>query len=515
MTYFKTVSEGNYINPFDDQIAMLSSTGIALALIVVYWGIVEFLKSRGVLQRHNVSSIGPILMMRTQKGLGLLEKLAKNKRFWRLLANAGVPAVFAGMIFMFMLILAMDFVMFTTPPPPSPITEPRNMLLIPYINELFPPQYLLIGLVVTLIVHEFSHAILCRVEGVKVKALGVLFAIVPIGGFAEPDEEELMRSTRRDQRIRIFSAGVISNFIVAIIAFACFFYLLGFLSPHVIVTGVEGNITLNAGDIVEEINGVNVRTAGDVTNALLSGAMIKIKTQSGEVTLPKITGVRIVDLYPDYPAEKAGLKKGMVIFRIDGVDTPTLYAFKKYLDSTKPGQTIKVFAYNNSNVETYNVTLTHSPSGNSGFMGVVIDEYIAGVYLGYSENILSMLKNIPLRLTTLHGWLSVVSMPLVFKGFTEDINRYFESKILGDNLFYILNTLYWVGWINLYVGLFNCLPAIPLDGGRVFHEAFTALLSRRFSQAERISRRAVMYLAYIVFASIFLSFIIPNVSKYV
>ncbi len=493
---------------------MLSSTGVALALIVVYWGIVESLKSRGVLQRHNVSSAGPILMIRTQKGLGLLEKIAKSKNFWRLLANAGIPAVFTGMIFMFMLILAMDFVMFTTPPPPSPVTEPRNMLLIPYVNQLFPPEYLLIGLIVTLIVHEFGHAILCRVEGVKVKALGVIFAIVPIGGFAEPDEEELMKSTKRSQRIRIFSAGVISNFVVAVIAFACFVYLLGFLSPHVLVAGVEGNISLNTGDIVEEINGVSVRTSRDVTDALLSGHTIKIKTESGEVTLPRITGVKIVDLYPDYPAEKAGLKKGMIIFRINSVNTPTLYAFKNYLDSTKPGQTIRVFAYNNSSVEIYNVTLTHSPHGNSGFMGVVVNEYIAGVYLGYSENILSMLKDAPLELTTLHGWLSAVSMPLGFKGFVGDINRYFEPEILGNNLFYLLNVLYWVGWINFYVGLFNCLPAIPLDGGRVFHEAFTALLSRRFPQAEKISRKAVMYLAYVVFASILLSFIIPNISKY-
>ena len=498
---------------------MLSSTGIALLAFVIYWSILEFLKSRGKLEKYGMSSIGPMLMIRTKKGLQLLEKLSKPKLFWRVFANIGTPAVFMGMVFFFALILIGTFKIITSPPPPSQVTEPRNMLLIPWVNQIFPPEYLLVGLIVTLIVHELSHAILCRVEGVKVKALGVLLVLIPIGGFAEPDEKELMENTTRGQRIRIFSAGVISNFAVAAIAFTCFFYLLGFLSPHIVIAGVEEGIDLKVGDIVEEINGIEVKSAEDVTRALLHGDYVKIKTKEGEVVLPKVTGVRIMGLYTDYPAEKAGLKKGMIIFRIDNVNTPTLHAFKKYMDSTTPGQTITVYVYNNTNnaskVEVYNVTLTHSPIGNSGFMGVEVSEYISGVQLGYSEVLLSMLKNVPSKLTTVQGWLFVLVMPLfIFGGFSGELKNLFEPEIFGENLFYVLNTLYWVGWINFYVGLFNCLPAIPLDGGRVFHEAFTAVLSRRFGEkGEEVSKKVVRYLAYIIFASMFLSFVIPNLSK--
>ncbi|AEA47699.1 site-2 protease family protein [Archaeoglobus veneficus] len=494
---------------------MLSPAGIAIVVIIVYWSIVEYLKSKGILEKYGISSIGPVLMVRTKRGLDTLEKLSRPKKFWRIVADAGIPAVFAGMIFMFLLIIAMDVVLFTSPPPPSPVTEPRNMLLIPWVNTLFPPEYLLLGLIVTLIVHELGHAILCRVEGVRVKALGVLLAIVPIGGFAEPDEKELVENTTRIQRIRIYSAGVISNFIVAIIAFSAFFYLLNFVSPLVVVVGADNTTELKTGDIIYEINGVKVRTPEDVTDALLKGDDVIIKADGKVVTLPKIAGVKIVDLYPEYPAAKAGLKKGMIIYRINDTETPTLYAFKKFMDSTKPGQTLSVFVYNNGSKEVYNVTLAKSPYGDSGFLGVVIEEYISGVSLGYSEVVLSQLKSLPSKLTTVHGWLTVVAMPLGFKGFGGEASKYFEPVILGDGLFYILNTLYWIGWINFYVGLFNCLPAIPLDGGRIFHESFTALLSRRFGErGEQMSMKTVRYLAYIVFASILLSAIIPNISGF-
>ena len=42
-----------------------------------------------------------------------------------------------------------------------------------------------------IIIHEFSHGILARVENVKINSIGLLlFAIIP-GAFVEPDEEKL------------------------------------------------------------------------------------------------------------------------------------------------------------------------------------------------------------------------------------------------------------------------------------------------------------------------------------
>jgi membrane-associated protease RseP (regulator of RpoE activity) len=502
---------------------MLSSYGVALIVFITYWGIVEWLKARGELERRGISAIGPILMVRTTKGLELLEKLSKNKKPWRLIANLGIPAVFIGMTFMFFLIIIMDIVLFTSPPPPSQLTHPRSAFLIPGVNPLIPLVWGLIGLAVTLIVHEFSHAILCRVEGVRVKAMGILLALIPIGGFAEPDEDELMGKAKinRMQRIRIFSAGVVGNFIVAIISFSAFFYLLGFLSPLVVVANVAEDSPaygiVEEEGVVESINGIQVHTADDVRRAIEEHNIIKLKIRDGsEVILPRETDVRIIELYKGYPAMEVGLKEGMIIFKINNKETPTLTEFKKAMSLTKPGETISVHAYQDGEIKEFSVTLASSPfGGDNGFMGVVVEEYMGGISFGFAEFTLNRLKNIPSQLTSPEGWLIVVAMPLAFRGFSEEAINYFEPTGFweGNTIFYLLNTFYWVGWINFYVGLFNCLPAIPLDGGRVFHELLSALLTRRSARGEEISKMVVKFIALVIFSSIILSILIPNIPR--
>ena len=489
---------------------------LGIILFVAYWIAVEVLKKGGTLQRKNITAIGPILMIRTTKGLEFLEKISKPKRFWRAIATLGIPAVFVGMAFMFSLILIMDYIMITSPPKPSPATNPRNALLIPGINQFIPLVWGLIGLIVTLIVHEFSHAILCRVEGVKVKSLGVLLALVPIGGFAEPDEKELMdeKKLRRIQRIRIYSAGVISNFIVAFIAFFAFFYLLGFLQPHVVVmeSKVEG---VKNGSVILSINGIKVSSEDDVRRALeMHGKYVIIEFENGKkLKLDKIAGVYIVGVIDGYPAKKAGIKKGMVIVAVNGVKTPTLKEFIEVMRSTKPNETVAVSIYDGKSIKTINLRLAKSPRGDYGFMGVLIGgDYVSGFVLGYSNRLLTSLKSISHQLVNIRGWLYVIAMPFMFQGFSGKLLDYFTPtgfwKDFGNAIFYLLNTLYWIGWINFYVGLFNCLPAIPLDGGRILQESLMSVF--KGEKGKEVSALIVKTLAITVFLSIALSIVIPN-----
>ncbi len=103
----------------------LESIAYALIAFGAYWGLVELLRRRGTLEKYNITAYGPVLMIRTKRGLELLEKLSKPKTFWRLFADLGLPAVFAGMVFMFSLILIADYIMLTSPPQPSELTSPR------------------------------------------------------------------------------------------------------------------------------------------------------------------------------------------------------------------------------------------------------------------------------------------------------------------------------------------------------------------------------------------------------
>src|SRR5207302_2655151 len=46
-------------------------------------------------------------------------------------------------------------------------------------------------------------------------------------------------------------------------------------------------------------------------------------------------------------------------------------------------------------------------------------------------------------------------------------------------LFWVLvNTAYWLFWLNVMLGATNALPAVPLDGGYIFKDGIEALLSR-------------------------------------
>jgi membrane-associated protease RseP (regulator of RpoE activity) len=351
----------------------LNYTNIFLFLFFLYWLLVMFLDRRGILSRYNITAYGPVLMLRTTKGQAFLDRLAVHKRFWRLFANIGLPAMLIGMFVMFLLILFIDYSLIRsfqtqTVPVPSRFNEPRNIFLIPGINEYIPFYWGIIALIITLVVHEFSHAILCKVEGIKVKSMGILLAIIPIGGFAEPDDEQLLgkkeeksetqkqeaageaepkKIATRSERIRVLTAGVMANFVTALIAFILFFSLLGSLSPvgDVMITSVvPGYPAQLAGvqqnTILTGINDKQVNTANDFLSyarTLKSGSNVTLHVvESGirkEISMVATGsnetrgGVNVSQVIEGSPAEKAGIQAGMILVRMDNTEIKVLDDF--------------------------------------------------------------------------------------------------------------------------------------------------------------------------------------------
>ncbi|MBI5224437.1 site-2 protease family protein [Candidatus Micrarchaeota archaeon] len=75
----------------------------------------------------------------------------------------------------------------------------------------------LIAIIIAAGVHEISHGILALVEKLEVKNSGaILFGILPIGAFVEPNEEKLATLEIQKKR-RILIAGTTSNFILFMI----------------------------------------------------------------------------------------------------------------------------------------------------------------------------------------------------------------------------------------------------------------------------------------------------------
>lgn len=559
---------------------MLSTANLVLLAFLLYWLLVMFLDRRGILGKYNITAYGPVLMLRTTKGQEFLDRLALHKRFWRVFANLGIPAMLIGMLAMFLLILYIDYSLIKsfqtqTVPQPGKFNEPRNIFLIPGINEYIPLEWGLIALIITLIVHEFSHAILCKVEGIKVKSMGILLAIIPIGGFAEPDEEQLLgkkeekeeegktrepkKIATRSERVRVLTAGVMANFVTALVAFVLFFSLLGSLSPvgNVMVTSVVPGYPAELAGVKENmvlmgINDKQVNNAHDflfyaktlepgsnVTLHLIeNGVRKEINLRAGETNVTR-GGVRVFNVIGGSPAEKAGIKEGMILARIDDTEIKGIEDFIGFMNSTKEGQKLDAYLFSNSSVNASlevfrNIELASYPyqtDTKRGFLGVSYSpqegavSYSIGIGMGQfkADEYLKMLKSIPSMMLGLSGWVLLFSLPIFglggegFPGFSGLITNFYEptgyAALMGIGVFWVLNVLLWIGWMNFYAGLFNCLPAVPLDGGHVFRDVMTSSLSRIIGDGEKVERLASSIT--VVFAVLILmSFVFVMIAPY-
>ena len=99
-------------------------------------------------------------------------------------------------------------------------TQPGGTFLLPGIN--LPLLEGVLALAIVLIVHEGSHAVLSRIASIPLLSSGiVLFGIIPIGAFVEPDEKKLVRLEQVKQT-RILVAGSTANFITSVLFFIIF-----------------------------------------------------------------------------------------------------------------------------------------------------------------------------------------------------------------------------------------------------------------------------------------------------
>ena len=85
--------------------------------------------------------------------------------------------------------------------------------------------------------------------------------------------------------------------------------------------------------------------------------------------LPDQNGALVGDVFPNTPAEKAGIKSGDVIVGFNGKDVPDVHSFQLAVSECAPGSLATVKLLHNGRPETVTVTLTElpvevAPSGN-------------------------------------------------------------------------------------------------------------------------------------------------------
>ena len=256
---------------------------------ILIWTIAIVFKNQ--LTNHGVEVNFPLLMWKTQRLRGFIDRLANRApRFWKWYMNLGI-VISTG--FMILMAVALVYSLKTL------MDAPTVSLVVPGVEVPGSPIFIpllagLIALATVLIVHEFSHGILSRVEKININSIGLLlFAIIP-GAFVEPDEEEL-NELSRPARMRIYVAGSMANLTLAAIAMIIMMVISSFIVPVVFEDdGVvinrltsDGNAInhMSEGMVIRSINNLTVNDMASfqkATNTLKPNETVNIHTDQGD-----------------------------------------------------------------------------------------------------------------------------------------------------------------------------------------------------------------------------------------
>jgi membrane-associated protease RseP (regulator of RpoE activity) len=380
-------------------------------LFILVYGICAAYIYRKKLFSDHVSFYGPILAIRSKR-VGFLDAFTPLATFLRIYATFGViMVVVISVLITLMLFLSLQYTLIVQPPPTG-IYEPQNILLA---------------------VHELGHGVLSRIEGIRVRAIGALIAVIPIGFFVEPDEAEL-EEAKPVPKARMFGAGITNNIVLGVICFTGMILLFG----------------------------VAVPTDG-----------------------PVIQGV-----YENYSAAQAGVPPWSLITGIDGIPVSTRDQVSAHLKTTVPGQQITLQVEKDGVTSSYDLTLSPWPpqpvNSTTGFMGV---NYYNGPLI--SAVVADSLSPIGfLRLITVPFDTSAAGQSLRILAVSTPATEFYT--VPGAWFWGVVHLLFWAGWININVGIFNAIPMVPLDGGYIMKEGVDRLFSRR-----GLSRYAPMVVSFI------------------
>jgi membrane-associated protease RseP (regulator of RpoE activity) len=396
---------------------------IPIVLLVALYALAAYYIHRRKLWLDHITFYGPLMAVKTEN-VRFFDSSIQYSSFLRLYGTLGVAMVaIVSALMTFMLFFSIQQILVQRPALTA-ANELKNVLAIPGVNDFIPFTVAVwLGLLATMIVHEFGHAILCRVEGIRVRSMGILLAVIPIGAFVEPDEEDQEKTTGLP-KMRMFGAGITNNILLGLVCFALVVFLLGFAIP---------------------------------------------------VATPFIHGV-----YVDSPAYNAGISPNTLIRDINGIPVSNRDEVASLLNNTKPGDEITLSGENKGTIATYSLKLTSWPKEmgdhTNGFMGVTYyDSALVKEQFGLFHEPIGLIILLAIPIYTITDPASWSQFSLL----TIDTVDAIMWQVPFPQYWTVIQLLFWCGWFNLVVGTFNALPLVPLDGGYILKEGVDRILDRR------------------------------------
>ena len=363
----------------------------------------------------------PLIILKTQKGQSLMEKLSKF-RFILILSwiSLILMPIFSILAVSILLLTASLYLSFPEVREIARETGPQGALLIPGINPYLPIIYGWIAIFIGLVIHELSHGVIAKAVDIPVRSSGILFFLfLPIGAFVEVDDTKL-DSVSFKKSGRIIAAGAGSNIVVGLMAL-------------ILLVGV-------------------------------------VKTME-----PVADGIPVSKIVVDSPANMAGLLPGDIITHLNGIPVDDSNVFSQNFNNLSPGDEIILTVQRQSVQYDYPIILSSRPENSEEpFIGIMRPSIDINDSLHRYQNGISFSTDLLVYFSFPSG--DSYSIP-----FSTSMQNFYTSS-LGNQYIVFSNLLFWIWFINFNLGIFNSLPLGPLDGGQAFKRGLKSVTGNKLSQ---------------------------------
>ena len=472
----------------------------AIVVVTVWYLTLLWLEDTGVLDQYEISRmLGVVLMVRTKQGQGVLERVSRNRAFWRGFGEFSIWLCLVIMVGVVALLLASAIS--TAISPPEDYLPASDLLLIPGVTSFVPFWWPVLALIFALVIHEYSHGIQARAHGMRVRSFGLLLAgPIPIGAFAEPQHHEMVRAPLRE-RMRLDAAGPSINIIATYLAlFLLSATATGLVasSPGVYASGVIADEGAEEGgllpyEIITHIDGESISGYLDFSNEMAS---LSADDQA----------VFTVLSHPDSQGERTQRD-----FEVTLGDRHDYYIRLCEGDSACIEDTESLLA--DLGIEQGDAFL--------GVSGLRSASSTVDMYSSIVSSDRGLLEN---SLVTSLAPLGMIGVPIVYDGQTmlleeremlEAGNGALASTLGTEGMLMLFDFLFWMVWINFLLGFANLIPMIPFDGGHIVKDGVHSLLSRVTKGAnplriESLASRISSMSSFVVLFIVILPIILPR-----
>jgi membrane-associated protease RseP (regulator of RpoE activity) len=234
-----------------------------------------------------------------------------------------------------------------------------------------------------------------------------------------------------------------------------------------------------------------VITAGSAMHFLIAiGLLFGIYSTAGRL---EDTGrVRVEAVTPDSPAAQVGLRPGDVILDVEGRPVSSVDALVAGITALEPGDTLTFTYERDGEARTAEAVLVAHPDvphAEVAYLGVGTDTY-AYVDQGVGEALVhtvgDLARGTALSVEGIVKVLNPVNQWEHLTGQRDDLETrpttlVGVTRVAGDvgNLDGLKGVLALLAGINVFVGLFNLVPLLPFDGGHAAIATYERLRSRR------------------------------------